>query len=318
MRAAVVGLGVIGRVHCEVLGELGVELAAVCDIDPRALEAYDCPHYDDLSLMLEKERIDVLHVCTPHHLHADMVVEALGRGINVLCEKPLCIKRADIARILRAESASDAMLGVCLQNRYNPSSGFAKKYLEGRQIKYASGSLLWHRDAAYYASGEWRGKRLTEGGGVLINQAIHTLDLLMWLCGDPKTVTGRTCALALGDVIEVEDTAFAAFDGDVPFGLFATNTAAVDMPTEIRIAAEGEEIVIYPDKVTINGKAEDISSFGKVRGKRVYGSGHERLIADLYSCISSGTHFPVDGAEGARSVRAVLAVYESEGREVPL
>ena len=236
MRAAIVGLGVIGKVHAEVLAEQGIELAAVCDIDPAATEGLDCARYADFDEMLERERPDVVHICTPHWLHADMIIKALKRGVNVLAEKPLCIKEEDIARILDAERASDAVLGVCLQNRYNPSTLLAREILAEKRVKYAFGSLLWHRDAAYYASGDWRGKWATEGGGVLINQAIHTLDLLILTCGDPRSVTARTSSLALRDVIEVEDTVCASFGGKVPFGLYATNTAACDMPAEIRFA----------------------------------------------------------------------------------
>ena len=319
MRAAIVGLGVIGKVHAEVLAEQGIELVAVCDIDPAATEGLDCARYADFDEMMERERPDVVHICTPHWLHADMIIKALERGVNVLAEKPLCIKEEDIARILDAERASDAELGVCLQNRYNPSTLLAREILAEKRVKYAFGSLLWHRDAAYYASGDWRGKWATEGGGVLINQAIHTLDLLILTCGDPRSVTARTSSLALRDVIEVEDTVCASFGGKVPFGLYATNTAACDMPTEIRFATEdGDTVVLLPDRVLVNGVLVQQGEKGKVRGKRVYGSSHERLIADYYACLAEGRKFPVDGEEGARSVRAALGAYASSGKEVLL
>lgn len=319
MRAAVIGLGVIGKVHAAVLKEQGEELVAVCDIRPDALEGYDCAHYSDYIRMLDAERIGVVHVCTPHYLHADMTVEALKRGVNVLCEKPLCIKREDIPRILAAEKQSSAMLGVCFQNRYNPSSVFAKGYLEGRRAERAEGRLYWHRDAAYYASGEWRGKWATEGGGVLMNQAIHTVDLLIWLMGEPVTARGKISAEELGDVIEVEDTACALFSGGkAPFTIYATNTAKKDMPVVIRVAAEGGELVITPSGAAVGGKPVKLDKTPGARGKSVYGSGHERLIADFYDCVRSGRKFPVDGEEGAKSVRAVLAVYASDGKDVPL
>lgn len=159
-----------------------------------------------------------------------------------------------------AENKSEAMLGVCLQNRYNKSSQFVKRYFQNKKIDFAFGNVLWHRDKAYYASGEWRGKKETEGGGVLINQAIHTLDLMQWICGEPTSVCANTYNYSLKDVIEVEDTAVALFKGDTDFEFFATNTAKTDLPVEIRFIAGGDIVTLYPDKVLING---DVARYRK-------------------------------------------------------
>ena len=314
MKTAVAGIGVIGRVHVEVLRELGHAPAAVCDVIPERRESVaGAKGYGDFSEMLEKERPDVVHICTPHMLHADMIVEALGRDINVLCEKPLCIKAEDIPRILEAEKNSRGMLGVCLQNRYNASSLFAKSFFEKKKPDFAFGSVLWHRDAAYYATGEWRGKWATEGGGVLINQAIHTVDLLQWICGDPESVTGEISLRSLKEVIEVEDTAFLRGEGESPFEVFATNTASVDMPVELRFASKGEVLTVLPDGATLNGAPVDLKREGTWYGKRQYGSGHAKLIADFYDHIARKEKFPLDGREGARAVKTVLAVYAAAG-----
>ena len=220
MKAAIIGLGVIGKVHYDVLKRQGEDIVALCDIDAAKLNGYDnVKKYFDYKKMLDEEQIDVVHICTPHYLHADMTIYALERNVNVLCEKPLCIKKEDVARIIDAENKPEAMLGVCLQNRYNKSSQFVKRYFQNKKIDFAFGNVLWHRDKAYYASGEWRGKKETEGGGVLINQAIHTLDLMQWICGEPTSVCANTYNYSLKDVIEVEDTAVALFKGDTDFEL---------------------------------------------------------------------------------------------------
>ena len=115
MKSAVVGHGVIGKHHAKILSDLGI-LCAVCDVDRDALKDLEnVKLYRDYIEMLDREKPDAVHICTPHYLHADMVMEALGRNINVLCEKPLCICREDIKRILEAEKNSKAMLGVCHQ-----------------------------------------------------------------------------------------------------------------------------------------------------------------------------------------------------------
>ena len=181
MKSAVVGIGTIGPVHLDALTRLGEEIAALCDIRPeRAVAAAErfhlsCPIFTDYEEMLDQVRPDIVHICTPHFCHADMIVAALTRGISVLCEKPLCIKESDIGRILAAEAASPAKLGVCHQNRINPANLFARRLFSENRVTAAHGSVVWHRDAAYYGQDAWRGKWKTEGGGVLINQALHTL-----------------------------------------------------------------------------------------------------------------------------------------------
>lgn len=226
MKCAVIGHGNIGRVHRRVLEELG-HAPVLCDSD----ETRRGGGYADWREMLARERPDVVHICTPHCLHADMVVGCLEAGAHVLCEKPLCIRREDIPRILEAERRAKGMLGVCLQNRYNPSSRYAAQFLRTRRVKSAAAMHSWHRDGAYYASGAWRGKWATEGGGVLINQALHTVDLIQWLAGMPERVAAQIGQLSLGGVIEAEDTAVLRMTaGDTVETLFATTGGGVDFP----------------------------------------------------------------------------------------
>ncbi len=318
MRAAIIGYGVIGRVHGKIIPGLGT-LEAVCDVDERALA--QCPHvkhYTDYKGMLDEVRPDVVHICTPHYLHAEMVIEVLGRGINVLCEKPLCIKEEDIGRILEAERNSTAQLGVCLQNRYNSSNLAVKQYLEGKQVEVGVGQVSWHRDGAYYASGDWRGKWATEGGGVLINQALHTLDLMQWFCGMPDSLVATVSNLTLKDDIEVEDTATLLCSGGANFNFYATIGTTRDCPVEISLRADGEWIKIMP-KYTVMG--ERLTSYKDARhawGKECYGSGHEALLADFYDCVATGRPFAIDGEEGAKVIKLILAAYRSRGAQVSI
>lgn len=316
MKAAVIGLGVIGSVHTEVLRNLGKDLAAVCDTDESRFSVYPAiPRYTDWRKMLSEVKPDVVHVCTPHYLHAEMIIEALGRDINVLCEKPLCIRREELSKIFEAEASSKAQLGVCLQNRYNAVNLFVKDYLAGKKVTEGAGSVVWHRDEAYYASGAWRGKRATEGGGVLINQALHTLDLLQWFAGFPKYVTAAVSNLSLKGKIEVEDTASALYSGGAAFTFFATNGGAQGLPVEITLCTEKDYIKLLPDCVLINGEAKRFGREERVYGKYCYGTGHERLIADFYDCVQNGKKFAIDGQEAAKAVRMVFGAYESNGEK---
>lgn len=318
MRAALVGYGVIGKVHAGIIPSYGT-LAAVCDIDTAVLEtAPGERHYTDFITMLEEVKPDVVHICTPHYLHAEMVIEALGRGINVLCEKPLCIREEDIGRILAVEQSSTAQLAVCHQNRYNRANLLVKEYLDGKTVETAVGQVAWHRDAAYYASGAWRGKWNTEGGGVLINQALHTFDLMQWFCGMPETLTASISTLTLSEQIEVEDTATVLCRGGSGgnFTFFATNGCVKDCPVDITIRANGEWIRLMPKSVLIGNDLKVFEDKYRVYGKDCYGSGHEALISDYYACIEEGRKFPIDGAEASKVIRMILAVYRSSGKAV--
>lgn len=319
MRTAIIGVGVIGNVHREVLLEQKKNVVALCDVNVEKTKAFsDIPVYTDYREMIEKERPDVVHICTPHYLHADMVVYALERDIHVLCEKPLCIKTEDIARILEAEEKSKAQLGVCFQNRYKYCNTYVKEYLAGKEVKGAIGFVPWKRDADYYHSATWRGTWSQEGGGVLINQAIHTLDLLQWMLGMPDFITASWSNLVLKEAIEVEDTITLAASGNSRFTLFATNGLGISFSTEIKIKTDKDVIRVCDNKVEINGENVYIEHNTKYHGKPCYGNGHGDLIADFYECIETGHKFPIDGKEAAKAVRLVLAAYASNGEAVKI
>lgn len=323
MKSAIIGLGVIGRVHARVLSSQENEIVALCDVDVAAAEKIKnefapCAEiYTDWIKMLDEVKPDVVHICTPHYLHADMVVGALDRDINVLCEKPLCIKHEDIGRILDAETRSAAQLGVCQQNRYLESMLMVKEYIADKEIVGAHGSVVWTRGEDYYNSAEWRGTKAQEGGGVLINQALHTLDLVQWFCGEPDEVVSSNNNYTLKGVIEVEDTLAARFYGKNSFTFFATNSAPCDFPIRIDIALSNKDkIAVYPNMLMINGEVRLQSKQSKVLGKACYGNGHEALIADFYDCIATGRPFAIDGKEGAKVVRMILAAYKSNGEKI--
>ncbi len=316
MRVAVVGLGGIGQVHIKAIRETKNELVAVCDVDIGKLSNFTgIKCYTDYLVMLDEVKPDVIHICTPHYLHTEMIIAGLQRNINVLCEKPLCIDEKDIPLIIDAEKNSKAQLGVCFQNRYNPSSIFVKEYLKDKEILSAHGRMMWHRDAQYYNQAAWRGNREQEGGGVLINQALHTLDLLQWFMKMPQSVVGWCSNISLQNVIDVEDSAVVLCKGEREYSLSATNAAEKDYPVEIVIKTTSETIRLLSQGVYINGKFYDCESIDVIYGKQVYGSGHNGLICDFYECISTGRKFPIDGFEGAKAVRIVLTAYASQGIE---
>lgn len=320
MRVAVVGLGVIGNVHVRTLYEMKENVVAICDVDEKKLSAYPNAHgYTDYVKMLDEIRPDVLHICTPHYLHAEMIIAALERNIHVLCEKPLCIREEDIEKIVIAEQNSNARLAVCHQNRYNDVNVYLKKYLADQEIISAHGSVVWKRDKAYYAQAAWRGTKAQEGGGVLINQALHTLDLMQWFCGMPESVVANTGNFSLKDCIEVEDTASVFCQGEKNFTFFATNAGGCDMDTQISFKLKnGDTITAYPQTLFVNGKEIVDEKIQKYIEKCCYGNGHRKLFSDFYACLAANKKFAIDGEEAAKAVRIILAAYRSKGESVTI
>ena len=150
MKTAVIGVGVIGNVHLEVLLDMGITSVAICDVDESKTSKYpQLKSYTDYKKMLDTEKPDIVHICTPHYLHAEMAIYALERNINVLCEKPLCMNKEEIDAILKAEEKSSAQLAVCFQNRYTPRNIYVKEYLKNKTVTKGFATVFWQRDANY-------------------------------------------------------------------------------------------------------------------------------------------------------------------------
>lgn len=327
MRIAVIGCGAICPNHIRAIKETENEICALCDILPEAAKAIierfelgALPVYTDYKEMLDTEKPDVVHICTPHYLHPEMCVEALKRDINVLCEKPVAISYEGIDMIREALRSTKAQLGVSFQNRYEfPFKRF--KELTSGGVKSAFGTVVWKRGADYYNSAEWRGTWKYEGGGVMINQAIHTLDMLMYNCGMPTSVIAHVSTDTHGDFIEVEDTASARFeceDGTV-FHIFATNTANATTSARIEAKLESGNVVLVTANMLLNGdELEFVKTKNSPTDKAVWGNGHAALISHFYECIESGEHFPIDLEEASKAVRLILAMYQSNGQRIEI
>lgn len=325
-RVAIIGCGSISANHASAIIDAGHTVCALCDIDTSKAEKLkerfnleNAVIYEDFREMIENERPDSVHICTPHYLHAPMIVYALERNINVLSEKPLCISIEQLEQIRAAAKNSTAALGVCQQNRYEGAMQALKEIAETEGIKSAFGHVVWCRDEAYYASGEWRGKWETEGGGVMINQALHTLDIVQWLCGMPDFVTAHTSNDHLKGVIEVEDTASALFEyKDGPaFSFFATTAADADFSVMVRLRLKNNDTINAENSlITRNGKIVSYTPTKEILGKSVWGMGHKILIRDYYKCLEEGTPFRLGLSEAEKVVRLILSMYKSNGERI--
>ena len=333
-RVGVVGCGGIAQVHGGGLRELpGVELAACADIRPERAQAFaetfgGVP-YHSLEEMLEKERLDCLHLCTPHYLHTPMAKLAAERGIHVFTEKPPVMNRAQWEEFQALEQAP-VRVGVCFQNRYNQSVHLLKEVLasgEAGKVLGARAFVTWHREAPYYTESGWRGSLETEGGGVLINQSIHTLDLLVQFLGRAKGVEAAMANHHLKGVIEVEDTLEAYLDFEGAHALFYATTAhCADSPVLVELVCENVTMRMEEQEVALSWKDGTKEHFSLAQpkssatGKAYWGASHGLCIGDFYHCLETGERF-INDIPGIRdTAELLLATYQSarEGRAVTL
>lgn len=328
--AAIIGCGDISTVHFAAIATMDdVQLVAVCDTDPARLEAaaaaHDVPGYAAYLEMLNEVRPDVVHICTPHHLHASVAAACLERGVNVIVEKPLAHTLAEGKRLIEVAERSPAKIAVCFQNRYNATSQAMRKMLDDGglgQVIGASATVMWHRNGDYYRSRPWRGTWAGGGGGLMMNQAIHTVDLLQWLVGDVAKVEGRASTRSLSGVIEVEDTAefVAEHVGGARSVFYATLANAVNAPVTLDIVTEkatlslrGDLTITYADG-TVEVVRERVAESG---GRAYWGVSHELLITDFYARLGEPGPFWINPAEAGKSLAIIKDIYAQSYPDMP-
>ena len=324
MNAAIIGCGAISIVHADALIKQNIKISALCDIRQHTAEnlkakfSLECNIYSDYKQMLSTEDIDVVHICTPHYLHADMAVFALSKDINVLLEKPACINENEIQMLIKAQKNSKAQLGICFQNRYLEGIIAAKQFLANKKILGISSTVCWSRDKEYYTDSDWKGRKNTEGGGVLINQAIHVLDLMLWIGQYPKYVVGNVFNGHLQDIIDVEDTADIYYETESGNALlYATTAASKNYPINIKIDAGEHLVEIIGESCEIDG-VKFLSKHESTLAKDYWGLGHYKLIQDYYACLKDNRKFPIDIEEGSKALKVLFAVYKSNGKSVKI
>ena len=314
-QVCIVGYGAIGPVHAAALENVAnANLYALCDIDPdkrkRCTEKYSVVEYADFDKMLEDNNIDTVHICTPHYLHFPMIKKALAAGKDVVVEKPLTMTKEEFIALQKLDGADRVC--VVLQNRLNPGIVRLKELIDNHElgeVKAAKAMLTWHRDQAYYESADWRGKWATEGGGLMINQAIHTLDFFSYLLGNVKNVKAQMCNYTLDGIIEVEDTCSAVLEMEsgVRGVFFATNGYPENSNPLFEVTFE-KGIARYIDKqLWINGQlvVKDSEDFA---GKAYWGNGHAGLLKRYYD---DHEYFTVTDA--ANTMETLFGMYESAG-----
>src|SRR5579871_6828337 len=215
LRFGIVGCGVIGPLQADAVASLpDAQLAAVADIVPERAQhlagRYGATPYTDLDSMLERERLDVVIICTPSGKHGEHACQVMRSGRHVIVEKPMEIRLEAIDEMLRVQQETGVKLAVISQHRFDPASQQIRRLLDEKALgRLVLGHTIvpWWRSQKYYDSGAWRGTWSLDGGGVLMNQAIHSIDLLQWLMGPVQSIYAYTDTLV--HKMETEDVAVA-------------------------------------------------------------------------------------------------------------
>ncbi|NCA98142.1 MAG: Gfo/Idh/MocA family oxidoreductase [Clostridia bacterium] len=350
IRVAFAGCGTIAPLH--LIGLLAqseaVQLVGLADPDLDAakslarqaaeLSGQEEPVvYSSLDELIAAIHPDVVHILTPHFTHVGLACQALQAGCHVLLEKPAATQKADLEILADSVRKSGRQLGICLQNRYNFAAREARQLLATKSfgpVLAARGFLTWWRDDQYYLQSPWRGRWATEGGGLMINQAIHTLDLLLWLVDEPVTsVKGHLYTDHLENVIEVEDTAslFLRFGTGATGVFYATNAYPASSEPFLEVVCEKAILRVEgSDRLTVLDRSgnlladfpqivktgEDAISDAVDRfipaGKSYWGKSHAILIADFYQKIRQEKPFAINLAEGRRALEILLDLYEAK------
>lgn len=343
LRFAVVGCGMIGRIHIDVIAELdGGELCAVVDRNPsRAAEiatAHGAHSYTDLGQMLGREHPDVVTVCMPSGMHGEIACAAMRAGCHVIVEKPMEIRLDRIDAMLRVQEEMGVKIAVISQRRFDPAILQVRSLLQvgslGRVVM-GNAHLLWWRTQSYYDSGRWRGTWALDGGGALMNQGVHSVDQLLWLMGPVRTVSALTDTLA--HHIETEDTAVAAlrFDSGALGTLIATTSAYPGVTARLEILGDRGSAVIENEEISFlrteaDEKEQKMHAAPGLVRKQESGasarnnpaaldvSAHSAQYADMIAAVREDRDPVVDGHAARAPVELILAVYESARTGLPV
>jgi predicted dehydrogenase len=326
---AIVGAGVIGKTHAEAIASLAdARLVAVAEPREEAgralAEAHGAAWHADVAAALARPDVDVVNLATPSGLHADQTVQAAGAGKHVVTEKPMAIDLAGADRMIEACRAAGVALAVIFQSRFGRDAVLLKRAVEAGllgQPVLGNAVVQWHRTQEYYDAGGWRGTWALDGGGALINQSIHTIDLLQWIVGPVESLSAQTAVLA--HRIETEDTSAAAlrFANGALGTIQGTTAAARDWPVRVEIVGTRGRAVLEGSRLTVweaDAPADealltprDLELTAGYRPDEHFGAAHVRQLRAIFAALRAGEEPPVPGEEARQAVEIILAIYRS-------
>ena len=329
MKVGILGGGNISDTHARAaLGIPGVEIAAVCGANrqkaERLAQAYGGVVYDVVERFLEHRPLDIVAIGSPSGLHASQAIAAIGHGLHVLSEKPLDVTTAKVDRVIAAADRGGVKVGVFFQDRLKPDIAAMKSTIaSGRLGKpiFAGGHVRWYRPPEYYGASRWRGTYALDGGGALMNQAIHTVDVLQWLFGPVAQVGARTATRL--HPIEVEDTAAAVLEFESgALGLIeATTSSYPGYARRIDVSGSEGTLILEGDRLVatdLRGAADHPSTLPAEPPPENAASAtvsdsvpHQRIFEDFIRAIRDNAVPVCDAREARPSVAIIEAIYRS-------
>lgn len=343
MKYALIGCGRIAVNHIKAALNNHLEIAAVCDVKPEAMESLlfryglaqdgSIRRYTDYRKMLGENDLELVSIATESGLHAQIALDCIGHGVHVIIEKPIALSMPDAEEIIRRGRERNVKVCACHQNRFNIAVQETRRALEtGRFGRLSHGSIhvRWNRNRDYYTQAPWRGT-WAQDGGCLMNQCIHGIDLLRWMMGDAVEEVYGVTARQFHDYLECEDIGMAV----VKFQNGAIGT--IEGTSNVYPKNLEETLYLFGETGTVklggtstnNIDVWDFMDEGKADGEKrglqeatsnVYGNGHTSLYADMIEAIRQDRNPYVDAVAGRNALEMVLAVYESAatGRPVRL
>ncbi|MFJ6157726.1 Gfo/Idh/MocA family protein [Pseudarthrobacter sp. NPDC092184] len=346
LRVGIAGCGAISCNHLEAFRALeNVDIVGVCDTDPArarsTAEAWDiAAAVNSVQELLDLD-LDVVSVCTPHPTHEAVVLQAAAAGVHVLCEKPIAIELGSAERMVKACEDAGVKLGVLFQRRFWPAAQRIRAAIDdgtlGRPVM-GQCSVMLLREPEYYSRDPWRGTWANDGGGVLMTQAIHYIDLLQWFMGDVAEVYGKITAYKHNEYIEVEDSATAVitFTSGAMATLEASTAVSPSLGVQLRITGEtgaSASLTEFPEGS--DGRVDLWAVSGTINTEPAYPEGvepnvplatingqliphHTAQVSDFVHALRNGGEPAITGRDAMAALRILLAVYESSRTGQPV
>lgn len=329
LKVAIVGCGRISVSHLAAIGASPyAHLVACCDIkSDRAQKAAEkfggkaCSSYEQ---MLKNEKLDAIHLCLPHYLHIPYALKAFERGINVLSEKPMSIDYESAENAVRSAKEHNVKYGVIFQCRYNASSQAVKRALDSGKlgkILCANSTLTWSRSDEYYSESDWKGTWDKEGGGVVIDQAIHSIDLVNWLINDEIESVQCSMHNRGHKTVSVEDTAegLITYRSGVKYAFYCMNNYGDDEPITIKLLCEKGKVTFGYENALIeynDGTVERVdrnTDLTHCVGPKYWGVKHDWQIGQFYKACLGLEPLEISGEEALKTHKLIMDLYTLGG-----
>lgn len=341
MKYALIGCGRISNNHVVSAINNGLEIVAFCDIVKENAEDKIIKHdlreqniriYENYKEMLEKEKPELVAIATESGKHAQIALDCIDAGCNLIIEKPIALSIADAEAIIKKGKEKGVKVCACHQNRFNKSIVEIRKALERNRfgkLLYGTAHIRWARDHEYYDRASWRGT-WEQDGGALMNQCIHDIDLLRWMMGDEvDTVFGMTDRL-IHPYIEAEDLGIAVVKfKNGAYGIVEGTTDIYPKNLEETLYIFGEKGTVKAGGESVNiieewkfsdhfGDEEQVKRECAENPPNVYGFGHSKLYRNVIAAIEGTEELVVDAEAGKRALELVLAIYKSAAEGIPV